>query len=266
MEPVVAAAGCLLAYVLVYRFYARYLGARIFRLDPTRSTPAHEMEDGVDYVPCRRVVLFGHHYASIAGLAPMLGPAIAVIWGWLPGMLWVVLGDAVHRRGARFRGARRIHAPPRAQYRQSGGRSDRPASQVDLLVDYLVPDLPGDGRLRARRGGAVHDRLLSGVRVSDIHLDGGRHGDGLGHLQALGGGRKDNGGRVRPHAGVDRDRPTDRQAGPAHRNLGADPTGLRVRGLDAAGLAAAAAAGLPELSAPLPRAGRGVRGVFRFAA
>ena len=92
MQPAVAAACCLLAYVLVYRFYARYLGARIFKLDPTRSTPAHEMEDGVDYVPCRRVVLFGHHYASIAGLAPMLGPAIAVIWGWLPGMLWVVLG------------------------------------------------------------------------------------------------------------------------------------------------------------------------------
>ena len=104
MEPVVAAAACLVAYVLVYRFYARYLGARIFKLDPTRSTPAHEMEDGVDYVPCRRVVLFGHHYASIAGLAPMLGPAIAVIWGWLPGMLWVVLGTlfigAVHDFGA----------------------------------------------------------------------------------------------------------------------------------------------------------------------
>ncbi len=104
MEPAVAAAACLVAYVLVYRFYARYLGARIFKLDPTRSTPAHDMKDGVDYVPCRRVVLFGHHYASIAGLAPMLGPAIAVIWGWLPGMLWVVLGTlfigAVHDFGA----------------------------------------------------------------------------------------------------------------------------------------------------------------------
>ena len=100
MEPVLAAAGCLVLYVVVYRFYARYLGARIFKLDPTKSTPAHDMNDGVDYVPCRRAVLFGHHYASIAGLAPMLGPAIAVIWGWLPGMLWVVLGTlfigAVH--------------------------------------------------------------------------------------------------------------------------------------------------------------------------
>ncbi len=100
MEPVLAAAGCLVLYVVVYRFYARYLGARIFQLDPTKSTPAHDLNDSVDYVPSRRAVLFGHHYASIAGLAPMLGPAIAVIWGWLPGMLWVVLGTlfigAVH--------------------------------------------------------------------------------------------------------------------------------------------------------------------------
>ena len=104
MQPVFAAAGCFVLYVLAYRFYARYLGNRIFKLDPTKSTPAHDINDGVDYVPCRRSVLFGHHYASIAGLAPMLGPAIAVIWGWLPGMLWVVLGTlfigAVHDFGA----------------------------------------------------------------------------------------------------------------------------------------------------------------------
>ncbi len=100
MQPVLAAVCCFIAYAVVYRFYARYLGARIFQLDPDATTPAHALQDGVDYVPCRRVVLFGHHYASIAGLAPMLGPAIAVIWGWLPGMLWVVLGTlfigAVH--------------------------------------------------------------------------------------------------------------------------------------------------------------------------
>ncbi len=91
-------------YVVVYRFYARYLGAKIFKLDPAQPTPAHEINDGVDYVPSRRSILFGHHYASIAGLAPMLGPAIAVIWGWLPAMLWVVLGTlfigAVHDFGA----------------------------------------------------------------------------------------------------------------------------------------------------------------------
>lgn len=104
MQPVLAAVCCFIAYALVYRFYARYLGSRVFRLDPAATTPAHAMQDGVDYVPCRRMVLFGHHYASIAGLAPMLGPAIAVIWGWLPGMLWVVLGTlfigAVHDMSA----------------------------------------------------------------------------------------------------------------------------------------------------------------------
>ena len=104
MQPALAAVCCLIVYAVVYRFYARHLGSRIFQLDPNAITPAHAMQDGVDYVPCRRVVLFGHHYASIAGLAPMLGPAIAVIWGWLPGMLWVVLGTlfigAVHDFGA----------------------------------------------------------------------------------------------------------------------------------------------------------------------
>ena len=104
MEPVFAAAGCFVLYIVVYRFYARYLGKTVFQLDPAKSTPAHDINDGVDYVPCRKPVLFGHHFASIAGLAPMLGPAIAVIWGWLPGMLWVVLGTlfigAVHDFGA----------------------------------------------------------------------------------------------------------------------------------------------------------------------
>ncbi len=104
MQPALAAICCFIVYAVVCRFYARHLGARIFQLDPNVATPAHAMQDGVDYVPCRRTVLFGHHYASIAGLAPMLGPAIAVIWGWLPGMLWVVLGTlfigAVHDFGA----------------------------------------------------------------------------------------------------------------------------------------------------------------------
>ena len=100
MPPVLAAALCFVTYVLFYRFYARHLGSKVFKLDPNAITPAHAMKDGIDYVPARKDVLFGHHYASIAGLAPMLGPAIAVIWGWLPGMVWVVLGTllvgAVH--------------------------------------------------------------------------------------------------------------------------------------------------------------------------
>jgi carbon starvation protein len=86
--------------VLGYHFYGRRLAERVFRLDPNAVTPAHALQDGVDYIPSRKYVLFGHHYASIAGLSPMLGPAIAVIWGWVPAMLWVVFGTlligAVH--------------------------------------------------------------------------------------------------------------------------------------------------------------------------
>ena len=91
---------CFAAYFVGYRFYARHLATRVFQLDDAAVTPAHALRDGFDYVPSRRYVLFGHHYASIAGLSPMLGPAIAVIWGWVPAMLWVVLGTlligAVH--------------------------------------------------------------------------------------------------------------------------------------------------------------------------
>ena len=104
MDAIWAAGSCLICYFIFYRFYARYLGSKIFRLDPQSRTPAHQLRDNVDYIPCRRNVLFGHHFASIAGLSPMLGPAIAVIWGWLPAMLWVVFGTlligAVHDFGA----------------------------------------------------------------------------------------------------------------------------------------------------------------------
>ena len=95
---------CFLVYFLGYTVYARYLARRVFQLDPAARTPAHALRDEVDYVPTRPVVLFGHHYASITGLSPMLGPAVAVIWGWAPALLWVVLGavfvGCVHDFGA----------------------------------------------------------------------------------------------------------------------------------------------------------------------
>ena len=100
MSAPLVTALCLVTYVLGYHFYGRRIAERVFRLDPNAVTPAHALQDGVDYVPSRKYVLFGHHYASIAGLSPMLGPAIAVIWGWVPAMLWVVFGTlligAVH--------------------------------------------------------------------------------------------------------------------------------------------------------------------------
>ena len=104
MTAILATLVCLLLYACGYRFYSRYLADKIFSLRPEAITPAHSLRDDVDYVPSPRLVLFGHHYASITGLAPMLGPAVAVIWGWIPAMLWVVLGallvGCVHDFGA----------------------------------------------------------------------------------------------------------------------------------------------------------------------
>jgi len=92
MNPLIATIGCFVLYFLGFRVYSKFLADRIYKLDPIRKTPAHTLRDEIDYIPTNRYVLFGHHYASITGLAPMLGPAVAVIWGWLPAMLWVVLG------------------------------------------------------------------------------------------------------------------------------------------------------------------------------
>jgi len=84
--------------------YSRFIATRLFRLDPAFVTPAHEFNDGRDYVPTNRYVLWGHHFTSVAGAAPIVGPAIAVYWGWLPAVLWVVLGTiffaGVHDFGA----------------------------------------------------------------------------------------------------------------------------------------------------------------------
>ncbi|MHC4428847.1 MAG: carbon starvation CstA family protein, partial [Planctomycetota bacterium] len=103
MAPV-AVLLCFALYALGYLFYARFLSNKVFGLRADAPTPAHSYGDGVDYVPSHRFVLFGHHYASITGLSPMLGPAIAVIWGWLPAMIWVVCGallvGCVHDFGA----------------------------------------------------------------------------------------------------------------------------------------------------------------------
>ncbi|MEO0459805.1 MAG: carbon starvation protein A [Myxococcota bacterium] len=92
MNVVVPTLLCFAAYLVGYRVYARYIAGRIFAVDAERRTPAHTLNDGVDYVPAKKLVVFGHHFASITGLAPMLGPAVAVIWGWLPAMVWVVGG------------------------------------------------------------------------------------------------------------------------------------------------------------------------------
>lgn len=92
MPSSLVAAISLLLFAIGYRYYSKFLAEKIYRLNPDYMTPAHEFNDGVDYVPANKFVLLGHHFTSIAGAAPIVGPAIAVYWGWLPAMLWVVLG------------------------------------------------------------------------------------------------------------------------------------------------------------------------------
>lgn len=92
MSAIVLAVLGLAMYVLAYRFYAKFIAGRIYRLDPNFTTPAEEINDGIDYVPTNKHVLWGHHFTSVAGAAPIVGPAIAVFWGWLPAFLWVVFG------------------------------------------------------------------------------------------------------------------------------------------------------------------------------
>lgn len=92
MQASWVAAFSLILFFIGYRYYSRFLAEKIYRLNPNFMTPAHEFNDGVDYVPANKFVLLGHHFTSIAGAAPIVGPAIAVYWGWVPAMLWVVLG------------------------------------------------------------------------------------------------------------------------------------------------------------------------------
>lgn len=100
MNSALVAIIVLLLYFLGYRYYSKFISNKIFGLSDDEVTPAHELKDGIDYVPSNKHVLFGHHFASIAGAAPIIGPAIAVFWGWLPAILWICLGTifmgAVH--------------------------------------------------------------------------------------------------------------------------------------------------------------------------
>jgi carbon starvation protein len=79
-------------YFIAYRFYSLYITSKVLRVDPTRPTPAYRHNDGLDYVPTNRYVLFGHHFAAIAGAGPLVGPVLAAQMGYLPGTLWILAG------------------------------------------------------------------------------------------------------------------------------------------------------------------------------
>ena len=87
---IVVAAVCV--YLIAYRFYGLYIAKTVLGVDPTRMTPAVRHNDGLDYVPTDKKVLFGHHFAAIAGAGPLVGPVLAAQMGYLPGMIWILAG------------------------------------------------------------------------------------------------------------------------------------------------------------------------------
>jgi carbon starvation protein CstA len=94
-EPVSAAwlvTAALCVYIISYRFYSRFIADRVLKLDDSRLTPAERHDDGLDYVPTNKYVVFGHHFAAIAGAGPLVGPVLAAQMGYLPGTLWILIG------------------------------------------------------------------------------------------------------------------------------------------------------------------------------
>ena len=83
------------AYIVAYNTYGRFLARRIFNLKEKNLTPSNQFKDGKDFVPTKKWVIFGHHYTSIAGTGPIVGPAIGIIWGWVPAILWILIGSIV---------------------------------------------------------------------------------------------------------------------------------------------------------------------------
>ena len=104
MNTFLVAIAAFAGFLVAYHTYGRWLARRIFQLDPSAEVPSCQLRDDIDYVPSKRSIVFGHHFTSIAGTGPIVGPAIAVFWGWLPALLWVVFGSifigAVHDFGA----------------------------------------------------------------------------------------------------------------------------------------------------------------------
>ena len=104
MTTLAIALGAFVLYLVAYHTYGKWLAAKLFKLDPKAKVPSIEQEDGNDFVPTEKKIIFGHHFTSIAGTGPIVGPALAVIWGWVPALIWVLFGSiligAVHDFGA----------------------------------------------------------------------------------------------------------------------------------------------------------------------
>ena len=181
MNSLIIAAGAGVLYVIAYYTYGRFLGNKIFKLTKENICPSVELQDGVDFVPSRKEVLFGHHFASIAGTGPIVGPALAVIWGWLPALIWVVVGSifmgAVHDFGA-------LIISLRNQGRSIGDiAGDLISKRVKLLFLMIICPVFTDSRGDFRSGYRFVFQYFSGIRLAGLAADSNSCGFGNIDLQ-----------------------------------------------------------------------------------
>jgi carbon starvation protein len=182
MSALLVLLGVAIVLALAYRWYGRWLATRVFTLDDSEPTPAHTLRDGRDFVPAPPLVVFGHHFASIAGLGPLLGPAIAVIWGWVPALLWIVLGcifvGAVHDLGCMYSSVRnRARSVADLAYDVAGARARAlfllfGVFALALAMGVFVINIanlfaPGAG---GAEGGHVPEAVLPSVALVAIAL------------------------------------------------------------------------------------------------
>src|SRR5687768_17644709 len=164
--PLMIGVLCLMA--IAYRYYSAFLAARVAALDDARTTPAHVYNDGQNYHPTNRWVLFGHHFAAISGAGPLIGPVLAVQYGYMPGLLWLVIGVCLA-------GAVQDMLVLAASVRR-GGKSlaqialtelGRPASIIVSLaiLVIVVIALAGLGFVVVKALGGEEVRLLAGMEI-----------------------------------------------------------------------------------------------------
>ena len=172
---IIVAGLCCLA--ISYRFYSRWLATKVLVLDDTRATPAVVQEDGKDFVPTNRWMVFGHHFAAIAGPGPLVGPVLAAQFGFLPGTLWILDRRDARRRRARHDHALRFRAARRKNAGSNGEGGNRPGVGALALVSVLAIMIILHGRARAGGGAGAREKSVGRFHDRDDDPGGVDHGD-----------------------------------------------------------------------------------------
>src|SRR3954463_16500395 len=177
--PVMIGVLCLMA--IAYRYYSAFLAAKVAALDDSRQTPAHELNDGQNYHPTNRWVLFGHHFAAISGAGPLIGPVLAIQFGYFPGLLWLLVGvvlagavqDMLVLAASVRRGGKSLAEIARSEL---GPWASLVTSAAILFI--VVIALAGLGFVVVKALGGEEVKLAEGVLIelpATAQLDASRH-------------------------------------------------------------------------------------------